>query len=483
MSEGPDKTAASAVARVLIWRPVLMATYLVSLMVLARLLDPEAFGTFAIVTAAYWLAYTIIDFGVSAHLIRGRQAILDTEELASAHGFWIATASLATLATACAAWAVSQIDAPDELSASLWIICLAMPLAPITRVHETQRLRALDSSVLAWMPAVAALVAFGVSVSGVHLGWSAAALAAGLLAERATYALMLVWATGRGTPARFQGWQPFLAFGSKFTTTELLPKLSDLIRLSIIGVVLGSPAVGVLNRATHVAKLNDRVLIDAILPFALPMMAAALRDGRSPAEVYRAKFDYLSAVAWPAALVVAVMAEPLVFVLLGEAWAECVPLVRLLAVTGLVLPITQMSTKYFALLGLEGEMLKITWTQHLLMLALVSIGVGISLTAVCVALVVAACIKALRVSWAVKQHVPGAHVGLPSVGLRSLIITALSVLGPMVCIVAVPDGAVFALFATSLLTAGIGWIGAVIVTGHPLGGHIRTTLEARLRPS
>ena len=53
----------------------------------------------------------------------------------------------------------------------------------------------------------------------------------------------------------------------------------------------------------------------------------------------------------------------------------------------------------------------------------------------------------------------------------------------MVCIVAVPDGAVFTLFATSLLTAGIGWIGAVIVTGHPLGGHIRTTLEARLRPS
>ena len=262
-------TASRAVARILIWRPVLLAVYLASMVILARLLDPAAFGAFAIAAAVFWFADTLIDFGISAHLFRDPDTALPPDRLGAALGLWWATTFGTAVLVAAMAWTTGYWGWITGVSEALWIILLALPFAPLIKLRETRALRALDTSVLAWLPVAGAVAGLAVSVTGALWGLGASALAAGLVAERATLFVVLAAVFRESAKVRPQasGWAPLIRFGSAFTATTLLPKITDVARLSIVGATLGAASLGVLNRALQVANLNDRVVLEACYPW------------------------------------------------------------------------------------------------------------------------------------------------------------------------------------------------------------------------
>lgn len=474
--------APGAIARILVWRPGLMLIYLASMVILARLLPPEAFGAFAIAAAVHLFADTLVDFGIGAHLVRDKARELAPETLSSAFGLWLVVAGATTALLAAVALVVGALDPVPGLATALWPIVLALPLAPWIKIRETQALRALDTRVLAWLPLTGAVASLAVAAGCALAEWGAASLTMGILAEKITLACVLTWVFRHHTPIRpaLSGWGPLLRFGPVFTATDLLPKITDVARLSVIGGTLGAAALGLLNRALQVASLNDRVVIDAVLPIAMPVMADASRAGTPPAEIYAMKIAYLSALCWPAAAVIAVMAEPLVLLLLGPVWLDTVLPVQILCLGAVGYPVRKMGGKFFVLIGAERRMLRLQLIQKSLEFALVCAAAFHSLLAVCAAIALAETVAAGHMAVAIKRLVSQPKGALAGPVLRGIVITAGSLCAPLAVMVFLPGLAPGAAIALGLAGAFAGWVLAVWAVAHPLARDV--TLLARRAP-
>ena len=127
------------------------------------------------------------------------------------------------------------------------------------------------------------------------------------------------------------GWRDILSFGAWSTATGIVNVIHDTLPQLIIGRVLGMVPVGLLGRAQMVCQMPDKLISSALHPVVLPALAEHARRGGSLKEPYLLGLSYMAAVHVPAMVCLALLAEPVVLVLLGPQWGEVPPLVRLMA--------------------------------------------------------------------------------------------------------------------------------------------------------
>src|SRR5690606_23495152 len=81
--------------------------------------------------------------------------------------------------------------------------------------------------------------------------------------------------------------------------------------------------------------IPDRMLLAAIFAIAFPTLAERVREGRDVKNAYLRAISLITVFYWPALLIMALLAHPLVMLLLGDGWLAVVPLVRIVAVASI----------------------------------------------------------------------------------------------------------------------------------------------------
>ncbi|WP_308917108.1 oligosaccharide flippase family protein [Jannaschia sp. LMIT008] len=458
-----------ALAQTAIWHQGVLAINVAGLMVTARLLPAEAFGLYAIAFTVFQFAAVLVQFGQDAHLIRGRAVTLAPDALATALGVSVATALVAVAILLGTAATFTSLDLLSDLTPLLAIVAGTVAVLPPILILEASLRRDLQTALIVRIDLACAAIQVAGAIALAVWGAGAAALIGGLFAS--TVARLLLLLVGHpDRPAlrpRLTEWRAAFRFGGTYTATGLLPRASVMLRTMLLASVAGPAALGLLNRAQTLSRLADTAMVDGIKPMVLPVMAAALREGGTGARVYLTKVDHLVAVMWPAAIVIAILAEPLVEVLLGTGWTDTVPLVRILALAILAYPFTRMSTKFFAAIGEEGVMLRIQIVQQVIGFALVAGAAFHSIEAVCVALVAAAWIKAFRIARAVRSLTPYDPGAMRRIQARAAALAAAAALGPAVLTAGGVAGPV-ATLALGGAAAAAGWSVCAMLTRHPL---------------
>ncbi|MEQ8966314.1 MAG: oligosaccharide flippase family protein [Azospirillaceae bacterium] len=435
---------------------------------LARLLAPEDFGLFAIAVAAYALALTLIDFGLPSFLIR--RETVDRAILRSAIGLsW-------TLAVACAGLAAAALILlpesvlPAALRPVLGVMAVGLLVQPLIMPIEAGLQREMRFGLISILSLVKVVVQTAVAAGLAVAGFGVVALAAGMLAETVAAAVVLVAAAGRGRLAwpSFGGWRPLLGFGARYSATGLLSDAGDAVIVGAIGKLLGFGPLGAFNRAQTVVRLMDRSLLEGIAPVVLPAFSRSLRQGAEPARLYLLKVGHLTALCWPVFAVIALAAEPLVAVLLGAQWQDTVPAVRLLALSGLFLPITRMSMKLFVALDLTGTYLRLSAINQLIRVGLVAGGAAISLEAACLGVSLAIGVKAAMISATLESAIGYRVADLLPIAGRAVVITVTSAIGPAALLAALPAVAAPVLLVAVIAAAALGWVAGTAATRHPL---------------
>ena len=144
---------------------------------------------------------------------------------------------------------------------------------------------------------------------------------------------------------------PVWVHGARFSgaavATSLVLGLHDALPQIVVGRVLGAEATGFFNRAQRIVQLLEEALNTSIKNVALSSLARAQRASIDLGEPFRRKIAYLSAIAWPTFLIIALTADPVIRVLLGREWVTIVPLLQLSCLGGLVLPFTAVNIGFF----------------------------------------------------------------------------------------------------------------------------------------
>lgn len=305
---------------------------LIGLAALARLLAPEDFGLLAFALAYVTYISAVGDLGAGTALIywpsRQDAAAQITFVIAVAMG-WVWLGCTVLLAPAIAAFFENPAGAP-VLVAIAW----SLPIQALGSAHDalcrkSLRFRAwlLPELGLATGKAVIsialALAGFGVwSLVWGHL--------AGHLLRTVLLWIIVPWRPTLGIPRGLVG--PMFAYGRSIVAVNVLSVIVHHSDLLIVARVLGVAALGFYQMAAKIPEMTITVLMRAVSHVLFPALSRAHAQGLNAAETYLATLRGVGLVTIPAAVVLAMLAEPLVLILFGATWAPSIPVVQALMV-------------------------------------------------------------------------------------------------------------------------------------------------------
>ena len=330
---------------------VKFAAYLVGLVVLSRLLTPEAFGVFAVATAFVGLAEYFRDFGLSVAAIRERD-LPDTHRDAL---FWTNTALgvlLAALALILAqplAWLFDMPALAGVVAALSGVFLIngvgAQYRASLTRERRYRRLAAADAAA-----AVGGLIAaIAAAVAGAEY-WS-------LVAQALTVALLstaVLIVSGRWRPrrpVRVSGMGRYYRFGADYAASQLIGYLGNNVDTIALGLWAGPRATGVYSRAFQLSVGTlDQVKAPAVT-VALPSLSI-VRDDESALMRFLLRgqllLGYLTV---PIAAAMFAGADAGVRLLLGSEWSDAAPIVAILAIAAALQQLATVASWLFVTSG------------------------------------------------------------------------------------------------------------------------------------
>lgn len=364
-----------------------------------------------------------------------------------------------------------------------WVLAAALMLGPFERPASALMRRNLDFTRLAAVNicnvATNAVVAVGLVACGVgYMSFAWATLAASLASVVMANSLNPVAWIYR---PQLAGWREPVRLGAYSSAWGLLRKGMEVVPYLVLGQQLNS--LGLYSRATTLSETPDKLILAGIGPVAYPALAAERNAGRSLQQPLLMALGYITAVAWPAYLLLAMLANPAVNLLLGPGWVEVVPVLQILALAKLLMFFDGL---IFAVLFLVGALRSLVFSAllPLVLFALTAFaaGGGGGPTGVAICLLVVAPVYCTAGLICLRRAVPFAWRDLAVLLARSAGVTLLGI-GPPALLLASgwvrPDMGLPTACGVIVL-AGCGWLLGLALTRHPLRAevmHLATTLR------
>jgi teichuronic acid exporter len=308
--------------------------------ILARLLLPAEFGLIGMLAIFMGVAQVFVNCGFGEGLIQKQNTTLRDEcsvfYLNIAFGVFAAGALYAVAPWIAAFYhqpiltSLTRLMALDVVINSFGIVQIMLLTKEID--FKTQ----LKVSVISTI--ISGIIAVGLALQG----FGVLSLAAQVLIGDALR-VVLLWA--------FHGWRPaavfslaslreLLPFGSKMFASALLNSIFTEIYTLVIGRVYSPAALGLFTRAKQMQQLPVDNLCGIVGRVSFPVFAAVHHDKALLKRGVSKAARGLVMLNFPIMIGLAVVARPLVLVLLTQKWEACVPYIQLLCVGGALYPIS-----------------------------------------------------------------------------------------------------------------------------------------------
>ena len=307
--------------------------------ILARLLKPGDFGLAAMLGIFLGVGTALAESGLGmAYVVYGCN---------SRRVFWwnVGIGAVIYFVLALFAPFIANFYGEPVLKPLLWVMGLGVILnsacvlgnARLQRERKFGRLSAIN--VATTLVAFIAAVAFALSGYGV---WAIAWM--GVVG-----AVLRLVAFAAARTLRFASdddgdFRKMLGYGLKLTLSGLVHTAYLNAYNLIVGKMFSPAAVGFFSRGQRWAALPTEVVNDSVGRVALPDMAQGVKSARA----------YLllnTLLLWPILVALWLFADVVVGFVLGSAWLECVPYIRILLVGVLFTPVTNISLQYIRAKG------------------------------------------------------------------------------------------------------------------------------------
>jgi O-antigen/teichoic acid export membrane protein len=324
---------------------------LLGLIVLARLLTPSDYGTFAAASMVILAVTIIIEFGASAHLNRVKEvtAGIIGSSLLFSGGIGLV---LIPLVYICAP-TIGELVSVNAVEEPLRLMLLGLTVAPFTAVTNALLIR--DGKFRRQMHVGLAVESFATALS-VALAIAGQGIQALAIAAVVTNVgvligtVSIIWS--RGTIGfSTETLMEQLKTGFSASGLAILMPAQQLFMQAFIVRSFGLVALGHFNRAQNLSTLCQRLLIETIRPVALFEIGRQVREGTSLKRSFLLKTEILAGLAWPGAIVAIIWSESLIRVVLGDGWLDTIPVFAILCLTLVSLPFTALNHEMFSSLG------------------------------------------------------------------------------------------------------------------------------------
>lgn len=340
-----------AVGRSMVGRYSVYAVNVLSMMILARIFSPEVYGAVAAVAVFYVFFQMLSEAGLGPAIINlERLSGIDRDGLFGLTIFFGGIFSISLLAVS--SWLLYFYEIPrvDEVAryvsiSVFFFSCSVLPNALLLR--EQAFFRIANSGFIAEVVSTLATLALSHYIDALH-----ALALKGVFSSAVVF--LSVWYYSAGTEfgrpipgVRFSAIKPLLAFSGYQLGFNFLNYFSRNLDNILIGKYIGASALGGYDKAYQLMRYPLLLLTFSMTPAIQPAIREHAGDSVKVEEIHR-KFVYrLSLLGSIAGLAMYILAEPIVYLSLGEQWGSVVPIIKILAVAVPVQVVLSTSGSFF----------------------------------------------------------------------------------------------------------------------------------------
>lgn len=313
-------------------------TLIVSI-VLARLLDPEVYGTIALVTVFTVILDVFVNSGFGNALIQKKDA--DDLDFSSVFYFNVVMCIALYALLFALAPVVANFYKNQDLIAIIRVLGLTLIISGVKNIQQAYVSKNLlfKKFFFATLGGTVGAAVLGIWMA--YKGYGVWALVAQNLFNGAVDTIIL-WITVKWRPKwmfSFERLKSLFSYGWKLLVSNLLDTTYNQLRQLIIGKMYTEADLAFYNKGTeytHPIITNINSSIDSVL---FPVMSDAQDSTYTVKMMTRRAIKTSSYIIWPIMMGVAACAEPLVRLLLTEKWLPCVPFMRVFCIVYAFWPI------------------------------------------------------------------------------------------------------------------------------------------------
>ncbi len=335
--------------------------------VLARLLGPAEFGTYAVAFVALMAVLSFNELGVSLAIVRWRDDPAEIAPTVAAISLGM-SALLTVLVVVLAPWFAAAMGDPGATGLvrllSLCVLINGLVATPAALLQRTfrQGQRMVADQVNVWLGAVVSVV---LAVGGA----GALSLVVGRLVGAGVSAVLFVYFSPLPLRVRLdlRHVRPLLAFGVPLAGASIVVFLVGFLDQLIVGHALGAVLLGYYVLATNLAGWPLTLFSQPLRGVAPALLARMQGDRDLMNRSFERLLRPLAALALPLCAALAATAPDLVRLVYGAQWAPAGPVLRWLAILAGLRILFELVYDYVVVLAMSAAVLwlQVAWVLSL----------------------------------------------------------------------------------------------------------------------
>ncbi|MGI6426258.1 MAG: lipopolysaccharide biosynthesis protein [Natronincolaceae bacterium] len=374
-----DKINKSSVLSSLFWkfmeRGGSQGIQFVMQIILARLLFPEDYGIIALVTIFISLASVFVQSGLNTALIQKKNA--DEVDFSSVFYLNLSLAVLFYTLLFFASPSIANFYRQPELKLVLRVLSLTLFFGAFNSIQISFVARNMLFKKQFFSTLGAVFVSGIVGITAAYRGLGVWALVIQQLTRQAML-ILLLW--------HLVKWRPHLVFsikrakvlfsyGWKLLASGLLNTIYMDIRTLIIGRIHSPAALGFYNRGKQFPQVIVSNIDGSIQTVMLPTLSSQQENKNRVKDMVRRSIITSSFIMFPMMAGLAVVAEPMVRILLTEKWMKAVPFIQIFCISYSLMPIHTANLQAIQAVGRSDIFLKLEIIKKIYGLVLLAISV------------------------------------------------------------------------------------------------------------
>lgn len=436
-------------------------TFLVSIL-LARRLTPEDYGIISIILVFITFADVFVINGFSNALIQKK----DASSLDFSTMFYCSLAvsiGIYGVLFFAAPWIAQFYDIPI-LSLVLRVFALRLPLSALNSVQHAYVARKMIFRKYFFSTLGGTLISGVVGIVMANRGFGVWAIVGQYLSNTIVGSVVLLFTIDWHPQWKFsvQSAKPLMRYGWKVTASSFSGVFFNQLRSLIIGKFYTSADLAYYDRGRNFSTLATDNIGNALVSVLFPSFANSSGDLGLLKQKLRNAVKMISFAVLPITVGIAVVAEPMVRVLLSEKWIGSIPYIQLLCLSAAIGMIGDVSMQTLNAIGRSDVVLKLEFIKKPVYLILLVVGIKISVLAVAITMLVYSVYSTLANVVPLKKYIGYTLVELARDLLPAMLMSIAMATAASVWIL-IPSGDLIRLFL-QILSGVVVYFGLAIVT-------------------
>lgn len=319
--------------------------------VLARLLSPEEYGLIGIIGIFTAIFNIILDSGLSVALIR-KDGVTDTDYCTV---FWtnLILSFLLTGILYLGAPVIGYFFNRPELVPYIHVMSFILVLNALSITQQAILTKRIDFKTQTKISLIAHTVSGIIGIVMAYTGFGVWALVAQQMTSR-LFTTILLWLYNKWWPKLIFSWNNFkelFNFSWKLLVAQIIGSLWTQVYQAVVGKVYSPATLGQYTRARQYGNLVSSSVGDVVLKVSLPVMSSIQDEDERLLRAFRTIIKVTMLVSSVLLIGMAACAKPLIYVLIGEQWLPCVPMMQIMSLSLMLYPLHQVNINMLIVQG------------------------------------------------------------------------------------------------------------------------------------